>query len=579
MSQRGWDIAEKTLKWLVDRWLGRSNRRRQLVPGVQQDATEQPDHSPLKVSKAKQGRQPSANPQPQKEASRSADNRAQKEVPTDRVAEEPQTSGEPATPIKGRAATAVNNTDQVLTTERNSRSGISDRWIQSSGVDGKKRNRSGTPARPLRLGIDYGTSTSKLVITDYGSVEGETSFVVRSQLQQGTEQDCRIPSTVSYDDGTIHFGFAAESRSSQSAAVYRSLKMLCAYPNRYYGDPAELPPGLSALDLATLYVGHLVQLGQQAGNRYAGQYRARPSLSVTLGVPMAQLDDARLQSMFVDMARQAFALRDKLDLLQGISTEEALKALSTVREELSEITPSEPRDWVRSEAEAALFWAHSSPDITDGRYACVDIGAGTTSASWFHINPMRVGNVLTKDRLSFYAADCAPPGCDAIDTVLAKQLRLPTIAAARGRESELLEDLSAIVGDGFSEVLDEIGRVYGRASAGAFEKEKRLTAWKGIGRIFFLGGGSKIEAVRDMLIARRREWLNVDPIAEPGTPANLTEEDGSELKEDPTFLLVAYGLARRLADVPDISPPSEVLPYQRTLGVKDRSSHEDLYST
>ena len=579
MSQKGWDIAEKTLKRLVDRWLGRSKGQRPLAPRVQRRATEQPDHPPLKATKSEQVGQPSLTAQPQKEAPRSVAKTAQQKEPNDRVAEEPRTSGEPAIPIQDPAAAANSDIDQAPTTEHKTRGKGPDTWIKSSGVDGKQRNLNRTKVRPLRLGIDYGTSTSKLVITDYGSVEGETSFVVRAQPQQGTEQDCRIPSTVSFDKGTIHFGFAAESRSDQSAAVYRSLKMLCAYPDRYYGDPAELPPNLSALDLATLYVGHLVQLGQQAGIRYATRYRTRPSLAVTLGVPMAQLDDARLQSMFVDMARQAFALRDKLDLLQGVSTEEALQALSTVREELSERTPGEPRDWVRSEAEAALFWAHSSPDITDGRYACVDVGAGTSSASWFHINPLRVENVLTKDRLSFYAADCAPPGCDAIDSVLAKQLHLPTFAAARGRESELLEDLSAIGGDGFSEVLDEIGRVYGRASAGAFEKEKRLTAWKGIGRIFFLGGGSKIEAVRDMLIARRRDWLNTDPIAEPGIPSNLTEEDGSELKEDPAFLLVAYGLARRLADVPDISRPSEVPRYQPSFGVKDRPSHEDLYST
>ena len=78
---------------------------------------------------------------------------------------------------------------------------------------------------------------------------------------------------------------------------------------------------------------------------------------------MAQLDNVRLQSMFVDMARQAFALKDKLDLLQGVSSEKALRALSTVREELSESEPGEPRDWVRSEAEAALFWRTGLPTL------------------------------------------------------------------------------------------------------------------------------------------------------------------------------------------------------------------------
>lgn len=475
------------------------------------------------------------------------------------------------------APTATKSTDRVSRTSAPAGDKAPNRWIKTSTV-GDRQTEPERRIRSLRLGVDYGTSNSKLVITDYGSVDGERSFVVRPQTQPDRLDDYRIPSTISFEDDTMHFGFAAESQAGSAATIYRSLKMWCAYPERFYGDPADLPPKLNARDLATLYVGHLTQLGQEAGNRYAARFQANPSLSVTLGVPMAQIDDAELQAFFVNMAREAFVLRERINLLGGVSTEEALQALVTVRDELSGSVPEQPRDWVRSEAEAALFWAHSSPDIQHGRYACVDVGAGTTSASWFHIKRELIEDVLTKGRLSFYAADCSPPGCDAIDAVLAEHFDLPTRAAARGCEAELLEQIPSTTPHILGETLDKIARVFGRASGEAFEKEKSMRAWKKIGRIFLLGGGNKIEMVRERLIAQKKPWLKADPIAQPSMPANLTEEDGSELQEDPAFLLVAYGLAHRLADVPDISRPSEVPAFKPGPSLRKRPSHEELYS-
>ena len=452
------------------------------------------------------------------------------------------------------------------------------RGFLSRPADESKERKKRQDVRPLRLGVDYGTSRSKLVVTDYGSIEGERSFVVRPPPEYEGTGEYRIPSTVSIDGDAMYFGFAAESRARGSVAVYRSLKMLCAYPDRFYGDRAELPPGLNARDLSTLYVGYLIQLGQEAGNRYATRYRAESSIGITLGVPMAQLDNTGLLQMFVGIAREAFALREKIDLLNGADTAEAAQALVAVRESLSGSFPEEPRDWVRSEAEAALFWAHGAPQISHGRYACVDVGAGTTGASWFHINPARSGGVLVKDRLAFYGAACSPPGCDAIDAKLATHLGLPTSAETRGQEAKLLERLQAAGRVEVDEVLGEIARVYGLASKEAFEKEKSYMRWKHVGRVFFLGGGSKLEAVRQRLIAQKLDWLMDDPIAEPGVPVDLTEEDGGELREDPTFLLVSYGLARRLADVPDIYRPSEVPNFKPELRVRERPSWQDHYT-
>lgn len=449
--------------------------------------------------------------------------------------------------------------------------------VTGSTVD-KSSGRPTFERRNLRLGVDYGTSRSKLVLTDYNAADGERSFVVRPTDVENRDEDFRIPSSVSLEKDTLYFGFRAECAESRSARVYRSLKMQCAYPDAYYGDTVEFPLGLSPYDLATLYVGYLIMIGKRAAQRYAAKHGAQYSLGVTLGAPMAQLDDGRIQEMFVSLVREANELTEALHFDDGVTLRDAKRTLTEIRAELTGSVPPQPRDWVRSEAEAALFWAYNSPDIAPGRYSFVDVGAGTTNASWFHITAQRSDDdVLRKQRMAFYGSACAPPGCDAIDSVLSKDYGLPTVAEARGVEDSLLKQAPESTRTAVVRVLDRISDVYAKASERAYQREQTSRAWHNVGRVFLIGGGNKIEAVRQQLVASRKNWLQTNPIAEPGIPASLTEENGEALRDDPDFLLVAYGLARRLGDAPDISASNEIPPWKPDLQVRERLHHEDIY--
>ena len=440
----------------------------------------------------------------------------------------------------------------------------------------RKPREVGRPSRELRLGVDYGTSMSKLVLTDYGAPDGERSFVVRPDASAG---DYRIPSSVCIVPPSLRFGTDAEEADS-GATVYRSLKMLCAYPGGFFGDQVPLSYGLDARALATLYVGHLINIGRAAARRYATRLNVEPSMSVTLGAPMAQLDSERLRQMFLGMAIEAFRLASRLDLQGDVPISDAKEALATVRRELAGTSPAEPRDWVRSEAEAALFWAHRSPEIESGRYACIDVGAGTTSASWFHISPSSVGETVVNDRLSFYGAACSPPACDAVGRVLAECVDgVHTLRDVRGREEEIIGALSTAGKARLDCVIGDIARVFGEASRLAFEKEKSTKAWRDVGRVFLLGGGTKLAEVRKRLVAQKGEWLQTDAIANPSVPPQLVEEGGTEFRGDPTFLLVAYGLAHRLGDVPPAFSPKQVVDFQPQPSVRQRISHTDLYSS
>lgn len=433
------------------------------------------------------------------------------------------------------------------------------------------------PSRELRLGVDYGTSMSKLVITDYGAPDGERSFVVRPT--GSSRDDYRIPSSVCIDPPSVRFGAEAEALG-KGTPVYRSLKMRCAYPERFFGDHVPLPGGLDARALATLYIGHLIDVGSAVGRRYAARLNVEPSMSVTLGAPMAQLDDDGLSRMFLGMAREAFGLAQRLDLREACPINHAKEALAAVRRELAGNSAGQPRDWVRSEAEAALFWAHRSPEIGSGRYACIDVGAGTTSASWFHISAASVGKTVVNDRLSFYGAACSPPACDAVGRVLADCVEgASTLRDVRGREEEIINDLSTKGRARLDGVLMEIAKVFGEASRLAYEKEKSTRAWRDVGRVFLLGGGTKLSDVRRRLIAQKSGWLQAEPIANPRVPPKLMEEDGTEFRGDPAFLLVAYGLAHRLGDVPPAFSPRQVEDFRPQPPVRQGISHADIYSS
>ena len=298
-----------------------------------------------------------------------------------------------------------------------------------------------------------------------------------------------------------------------------------------------------------------------------------------MGAPVAQLDDARLSRMFVRIAREAFMLakNSKLNLLKPTPIVDAVNELKQIRARLSaRKTFENAREWVRTEAESALFWAYRSPAIEAGRYAYMDVGAGTTNASWFHLTKARPG----EESLSFYGAACSPPGCDAIDSTLCDSTNnSESVYAIRGRESELIERLSSERSEVLHDVFKEISDTLTQASIFAFEKERDNARWKNRGRIFFFGGGAKINRLTDYVIERRKQWLqDEDHLADPGVPSDLFEESGEDLLGDPNFLLVAYGLAHRLPDVPPSFTPGEIIDFTPKKPRSEQRSWRDLYS-
>src|SRR5262245_24969899 len=269
------------------------------------------------------------------------------------------------------------------------------------------------PNRIIRLGIDYGTSNSKIVFRDYGAPGGEKAYVV---LRNGA---FRVPSAVSVNSEGLSFGMNPQtSVRDPRTGWHESLKMRVAgevkndYGRYCFGPQLDLPRDFSAKDLAILTVWFLISEGCRAIQQHLRTDLKSIKLGMTLGMPMSFYEDDQLKCAFWNIARNAYALYRSRGLLERptIRLQEARKLLdfasSTVDKE-GPLSSDEERNWVRTEAEAALWWPFQSPQVSDGPYAQIDIGAGTTNYSIFRIVAQSRNGHWIKEGLAFFGARSA----------------------------------------------------------------------------------------------------------------------------------------------------------------------------
>jgi hypothetical protein len=408
----------------------------------------------------------------------------------------------------------------------------------------------------MHLGVDYGTSWSKLVLRDY---DRDTARIVAPaealQLDRGFES--KFPSLVTYQKGTLWFGWEAERRRAKRGAIsYGSVKVRMALPEAFRGEPVAFPEGLTATDLATLTVLFLVQVGEAAATRHASKLGREPRMSFTIGAPMSQLDQKGLQRTFVQMARLANALRQAAPpLVKGLHPRRARSLLDEAKREVEASESKDPRVWVRSEVESALIWPFRSPTVAAGLYAAIDVGAGTTDASFFRITPELGSGREGKRGLAIFGAASAPPGMDEVDAVLADPGEDPL--AVRMSENERLGARPALLSR-CEPVFERIFKVYHQAWGRAYEKDRRQSAWFPY-RLFLIGGGARVARLREHLA--RRPWVHLagDPRPlEITIPPDLAEQDAPLDAASAGSFLVAYGLSFYKADVPEARRPQDV---------------------
>lgn len=419
--------------------------------------------------------------------------------------------------------------------------------------------------RVIKLGIDYGTSFSKIVYRDYGAAGGDKAYVLL------TDGHFRIPSAIGIGNEEFTFGVAPSRRRGGGKIWHESVKMRVAgevkrnYRKYCYGLLPELPDEFSAADLAILSVAFLITRGKEAIKEYVKNPSSTVVIAFTLGIPMSFFDDRELRQTYLKIASTAWELSKILPVQDGLRFEDASRHLNLAKQTLNDrgFDASESiKDWIRSEAEAAIWWPFASPSISDGPYAQIDVGAGTTNISIFRIVPKHSSGGWQKASVSFFGATSPPVGMDAFDKAIAEFKGVTNPLEWRGREDEVLfgNRGSQLVSIELQQIWDAYERTIRAAFQKSLQSAQEQRAWDDH-KIFFLGGGSQLGCVVSGLCRSPLDHERKLRRCELGIPSDLRLPDGTLVPEVMfPHVAVAYGLSNFSAELPDVEMPSQIPP-------------------
>jgi hypothetical protein len=410
------------------------------------------------------------------------------------------------------------------------------------------------------VGIDYGTSSSKIVVSDNDAPGGAYVFPL-----VGSDGSARIPSGIRRTAMGIELGQL--STPATASEVYDSVKMRLAARAglrvtgpAFYEDGLD-PSGWTDEELAVVSVAWLQHLAMRAPRRSDGE----ATYQFLLAVPASFREVHRVQRMFVNVARAAAKVRRELtDLTAKIGTGSPQHfAVRRAIEETNarhrgEVDDDEFEDWLQTETAAATAWLEAcNPSLRSHRraYILTDIGAGTVNLSALLFRPDEEDGKET----SILAACSGHTAVNAV-AVAAHNRDLPmsherAVDEALKHTSGLRDALRAPLHVLFARIQEKNSNV-GRA----------WDQWARDAYIIGIGGGSRLG--NGGLLKVFQPGVGYRDVTHPIEPLRALRPP--ELKAPTNFraeefvnLAVAYGLVRLANEVRKEVGPKHIEPITR----------------
>lgn len=463
-----------------------------------------------------------------------------------------------------------------------------ERWLKrlrpnSDGLpDELERTRaSAAPPRLVTIGVDFGTSGTKVVFRDVLSKE-ETTFVV----DFGTRSPgyCRFswPSTIALNEDEMLFGEQAQGQSRERYTIIRSPKMqlLKMRPDETDADvPVEFPGVQGALQwpefVAAAYVWDVLR---RVTPIVEEKFRNLGESDVLYNIcaPIENLEGHRAAPAFQRVLGAAIAMNgaDAGPHNPG----EIWHAWRTARREFSSLSARERRSSVVPESQAIIMGSAKLGDIRGDVYkAVIDIGAGTTDGAFFKL-------VEREGKLYFFSAGTLSRGCRDIDRACAANIRsdpswehLPEwllFDALADRKAELLRGEDTSLSHGGQRLIirandylgcstdtaDEVFSHYRRLCGRAYEKEPSSDRWYVL-KVILAGGGSCVPTIVERFRRHPKtfgEHVEVIPLGHPDGVVVAGESEVSPTDEEVPFLLTVLGLATPKPQMPTAINPDDI---------------------
>lgn len=391
---------------------------------------------------------------------------------------------------------------------------------------------------PVVLGIDFGTSSTKIVAR-LPYQPGQPSFAVQALPFAVTEQHAHMWESRLWLTAQAVFSLAPE----QEAGVLCSIKASLMAPDCERRMVMHTSGGsATALECAVAFLA--LQIRQARGWLYeehsASFTRGPLQWSYNMGLPAAKLDES------TTIRHYRTCLAAAIDVADGAGP----VSLETVRRTIADMKDSRTRLEVQGaslqpEIAAAVAGFAWSRKRENGLYAMIDIGAGTMDCCTFSLTSGEDG-----DRCPIFVADVSLLGM------------LPL---------ELCEGESGLRDSFLSDVKERICEVIRPTKD---RKHPNSPRWKEGLPIFLVGGGKPSRLHRAEVDAidgnMKRSHLGGLKVVELPPPEGLIH---AARPEQLHRLAVAVGLSRPASEIPEVELPTTIC----DIAALERRDYEQNY--
>lgn len=463
------------------------------------------------------------------------------------------------------------------------------------------------PSHIVVVGVDFGTSGTKLAFRDYAE-KGRRPYVVDFGTALPGFSRFAYPSTVAFGNDRVVTG--ARAYDSDYGTLIRAPKVHLLRESResstplprFLGDAAGFqldPAPVPAEFAASVLIADVLRAGHAI---LAKRYRdpARLKILYNIDVPVNKLENEAVARRFARVLEAGVLMSAEREVSGNLrqARDAWLRALYQIS--TATVNAGDSPTNVVGEAQAVMAGiGEALATHIDPPHAVVDIGAGTTDIGIF-----RFVNWKDQPLIAFFAAGMVEAGCNNVDELLARaagvdggDLMLNQISAAKptlsaGRSVELVCGVGrvSLTPEHLEEAVDSVSsKCYERYEelwGDAYAREPNSARWRAL-RVVLVGGGSLLpgfatrfrwpanrmyNVVRDVQLVRLTDQLDCKVVGE----SDLLPESA----EIP-FLIPVVGLAHALPDLRELVRPIDIEPVEppgRTQTGPFDFDADDLYS-
>lgn len=445
--------------------------------------------------------------------------------------------------------------------------------------------------RHINVGIDFGTSFTKVAFRDY---EDSKTYLLTFPGEGTGLPSFYIPSAVEIRDERLFFAWQALQPKETNFSSFK-ICLACQEKSKFMGgecriklkrdeapcfmlDSVHDSLHITPFELTVCFLSHVIGIVRgRIRKKYGDRYDLSISYNMCAPIDQYETDVSKEFEQALFIAEKLAGFENGQDLMY------ALELIREGREMWPELPGEETRrTFIIPETYAAIISYVNSRIAEDGLYGVVDIGSGTTDVSFF-----RLGISPTKT-VTFYEAKTGFVGVDDLVTGIiwnASGRGPETGSSIRGAAGSAYHSVrTALIDFPIGEERDFTYQVYGERYyvnamrllgladavgekvfehyrstwSQAYEKEKKASHWKGF-TVFTLGGGSRISRLASPL--KKSPWIHIEGIK----PKKLTIHEEIFLDGNGQFtdrfsdlVPIVYGLSFHRAEYADYKLPHAV---------------------